>query len=137
MPIARIDILCECENPHCAKRFGVELDTGTFLIVKPQRDFLGDVVEGMVHEAIRAGNGTYYTWAVRGKATVDRTSLSGSPSIQGGLMLCDECTKKCDAVPVEGNLTKDQVERALRMGLEDDDEEDIEEDFEDLEDFAD
>jgi hypothetical protein len=118
MPIARIDILCECENPHCAKRFGVELDTGTFIVVKPQRDFLGDVVEKLVKEAIRDGNGTYYTWAVRGKITVDRISLSGPPSIQGNLMLCDACTKKCDADPKEGNLTQEEVEEILGMGLD-------------------
>jgi hypothetical protein len=118
MPIARIDILCECENPHCAKRFGVELGLADEVPDSKHPKYLGDLIQDLVREAIRDGNGTYYTWAVRGKITVDRISLSGPPSIQGNLMLCDACTKKCDADPKEGNLTQEEVEEILGMGLD-------------------
>lgn len=30
-------------------------------------------------------------------------------------MLCDICSKKCDDLPIEGNLTRAQVNRALGL----------------------
>jgi hypothetical protein len=52
---------------------------------------------------------------VRGKATVDRLSLSYQPTIQGDLLLCDECSKRCDDLPIEGALTREQVEKVLDL----------------------
>ena len=106
MPAVRIDALCVCDG--CEKRFGVELDLAADLKDGPCADF-----EELVHETVRSGNHTSYTWGVRGKATVDRLSLSGETTVQAGLLLCDECTKKCDAVPVERNLTRAEVNEAL------------------------
>lgn len=108
MAVVRVDALCECEG--CQKRFGVELELAADL----KNDFPEDF-EMMAREEIRAGNGTYYTWAVRGKQTVDRVTLTGYPTIQADLMLCDECTKKCDALPIERNLTRVEVNGALGL----------------------
>jgi hypothetical protein len=52
---------------------------------------------------------------VRGKATVDRMSLSYQATIQADLTLCDICSRKCDDLPIEGNLTRAQVNRALGL----------------------
>jgi hypothetical protein len=41
--------------------------------------------------------------------------LDGQPSIQGDLLLCDRCTKICDDLPIEGALTRAQVEKALDL----------------------
>lgn len=106
MPAVRIDALCECDG--CQKRFGVELDLAEDLKDGDHADF-----ESLVRETIRNGNSVSYTWGVRGKATVDRMSLSYQTTIQADLMLCDTCSKKCDDLPIEGNLTRAQVNRAL------------------------
>lgn len=108
MPIVRIDALCECEG--CQKRFGIELDMGESLLAGEYVDF-----DDMVRETIRGGNTTHYTWGVRGKQTVDRLPLSYQPTIQAGLMLCDVCSKKCDELPTEGALTREQIEEALGL----------------------
>ena len=106
MAVVRMDALCECEG--CGKRFGVELDIGECLNE-------GDDFETVVRETIRGGTATCYTWGVRGKITVDRFSLSGQPTIQADLMLCDICTRKCDDVPIERNLTRAEVNEALGL----------------------
>lgn len=108
MPAVRIDALCECEG--CGKRFGVELELATEIRGSFFKDF-----EGLVREEILSGNATCYTWGVRGKATVDRLSLSAHPTIQADLMLCDVCSRKCDDLPVEGDLTRAQVNEALGL----------------------
>jgi len=107
MPAVRIDALCECEG--CSKRFGVELELAT--------DFGGELAdfEELVRETITGGDATSYTWGVRGKSTVDRLPLAYQPTIQGGLMLCDRCSELCDDLPIEGNLTRAQVEKALNL----------------------
>lgn len=111
MSVVRIDALCECEG--CGKRFGVECDIGYDLM-----DAVGDAIykdfEELVRDTIRGGTAGY-TWGVRGKATVDRLPLTYQPTIQAGLMLCDICSKKCDDLPIEGNLTRAQVNRALGL----------------------
>jgi hypothetical protein len=106
MSVVRMDALCECDG--CQKRFGVEIDIGFNFGNSVYADF-----DDLARDTIRGGQANYYTWGVRGKATVDRLSLSGFPSIQADLMLCDECTRKCDDLPVEGNLTLAQVHQAL------------------------
>lgn len=106
MPAVRIDALCQCEG--CGKRFGIELDLGRNLNNELFPDF-----EALVREEIRNGLSPGYTWGVRGKATVDRLSLSGSVTIQAELMLCDVCTRKCDDLPIERNLTRDEVNEVL------------------------
>jgi hypothetical protein len=108
MPVVRIDALCQCEA--CSKRFGVELE-----VAQDLKDGVYEDFEALVRDTIRCGNATVYTWGVRGKTTVDRIGLSGQPTIQADLMLCDTCTKICDAVPIEGNLTREQVETALNL----------------------
>lgn len=108
MPVVRADVLCECEG--CQKRFGVEIDIAT-----PLKDGFSPDFEMLAREAIRGGQTNFYTWGARGKATVDRLSLSGYPTIQAEMMLCDECTKKCDALPIERDLTLREVERALGL----------------------
>lgn len=108
MPAVRIDALCQCEA--CDKRFGVELDLAQDLKDGAYEDF-----EALVRDTIRGGDATVYTWGVRGKATVDRLPLTGQPTIQADLMLCDQCTKICDALPIEGDLTRAQVEEALDL----------------------
>jgi hypothetical protein len=108
MPVVRIDALCQCEA--CDKRFGVELELAEPLKGGEYEDF-----EAFVRDTINGGNATVYTWGVRGKATVDRLSLSGQPTIQADLMLCDRCTKLCDDLPIEGALTRAQVEKALNL----------------------
>jgi hypothetical protein len=112
MPVVRIDALCICEG--CGKYFGVELELATQLKGGFYEDF-----ESLVRDTIR-GSTSGYTWGVRGKATVDRMPLSYQPTIQADLMLCDICSKKCDDAPIEGNLTRAQVNKALGL-LEDDD----------------
>jgi hypothetical protein len=118
MAVVRIDVLCQCEG--CGKRFGVELersdqldDICSSIRLGDQWPDLGDMVESLVREEICAGNGTYYTWGVRGKATVDRIGLSHRPTIQANMVLCDVCSKKCDELPIEGALTLAQVQEAL------------------------
>jgi hypothetical protein len=108
MGVCRIDALCECEG--CGKRFGVEVDIAEELKDGEHADF-----ESLVRQTIRNGMAACYTWGVRGKATVDRMGLSYQATVQADLILCDVCSKKCDAVPIEGNLTLAQVERALGL----------------------
>ena len=115
MPIVRVDCLCECDG--CDKRFGVELETAVDL----------DEVESfeeLVKETVRSGNPTCYTWGVRGKQTVDRFPLSYSVTIQAEMLLCDECSMKCDDFPIEGALSKEQVLAALHGDLDEEYEED-------------
>ena len=113
MPVERVDILCACEG--CGKRFGVEIETSEALKGGHYDDF-----EDMTRWYIRGGNATCYVWGVRGKQTVDRLSLSGHPTIQGDLMLCDICTAKCDTidVPEDRNLTVEEVYDTLGLNLE-------------------
>lgn len=111
MPVVRIDALCQCEG--CGKRFGVELELAEDLKDGGHADF-----EALVRETIRGGLGPFYSWAVRGKQTVDRVALSYVPTIQADLMLCDICSKRCDAVPIEENLTREQVNDALGLPSE-------------------
>ena len=108
MPVVRIDALCECEG--CGKRFGIEVDIGRNL----NNEVFPDL-ESLVREEIRNGLNAGYTWGVRGKATVDRLSLSYSVTIQAELMLCDVCSRKCDDVPIDDNLTREQVNEALGL----------------------
>lgn len=106
MSVIRIDALCECEA--CSKRFGVEIELATE--VSEFEDF-----EDMVRDVIQSGNTTHYIWGVRGKTTVDRLPLSYQPTIQADLMLCDRCSKICDDLPIDGALTRAQVEKALDL----------------------
>jgi hypothetical protein len=108
MSVVRVDALCECEG--CQKRFGIELDIGRDL----GKGFFADF-DAVTREEIRNGLNCGYRWGVRGKMTVERYPLSGSATIQAELMLCDECTRKCDDLPIEGNLTRAQVNRALGL----------------------
>lgn len=108
MPVVRIDALCQCEA--CSKRFGIELELAEDLKGGRHEDFAT-----LVRDTILGGNATVYTWGVRGRATVDRLPLDGQPTIQGDLMLCDRCTKICDDLPIEGELTRAQVEKALNL----------------------
>jgi len=108
--VQRIDALCSCEG--CGKRFGVELDIG-----EPLKDGHYVDFDDMVRWYVRGGNVNCYTWGVRGKATVDRLSLSCHPTVQADLLLCDICTKKCDdvEVPEDRNLTRAEVNDALGL----------------------
>ena len=108
MAIIRLDALCECEG--CQKQFGIEIDIA--------QDFKPDVCvdfDEIVRETIRNGDSCGYRWGVRGQRTVDRMALSYNVTIQADLMLCDECSRKCDALPIEGNLTRAQVNEALGL----------------------
>lgn len=119
MPVVRVDALCECEG--CQKRFGVEVELATDL--KEHADF-----ESLVRETVRNGDALCYTWGVRGKQTIDRMALSYQATVQAGLLLCDACSRKCDDLPVKGNLTLVQVHEALGVydGVEDEEDEDAE-----------
>jgi hypothetical protein len=109
MPVVRVDCLCECDV--CSKRFGVELET--------TEDFSKiESFEELVKETVRSGNPICYTWGVRGKQTVDRFPLSYSVTIQGEMLLCDECSRKCDDYPEEGALSASQVFAAVRGELD-------------------
>ena len=108
MPVVRIDALGQCEA--CDKRFGIELELAENLKGGAYDDF-----EALVRDTISGGNTTHYTWGVRGKTTVDRISLAYQPTIQADLMLCDRCSKICDDLPIEGALTRAQVEKALDL----------------------
>jgi hypothetical protein len=108
MAVVRIDALCECEG--CGKRFGIEIDIGRDLNNEVFPDF-----DSIAREEIRNGLNAGYVWGVRGKATVDRLPLSGCVTIQAELMLCDVCTRKCDDLPVEDNITRAQVNEALGL----------------------
>jgi hypothetical protein len=108
MPTVRIDALCQCEA--CNKHFGVELEVAEDLKGGAYEDF-----EALVRDTIQGGNANFYTWGVRGKQTVDRLPLSHRPTIQADLMLCDRCSKICDDLPIEGALSREQVERALDL----------------------
>lgn len=108
MTVVRVDALCECEG--CGKRFGIELDIGRDLTNEIFPDF-----DALAREEIRNGLNEGYTWGIRGKTTVDRFALSGSVTIQAELMLCDICTRKCDDVPVDRNLTLSEVNEALGL----------------------
>lgn len=108
MTVVRIDALCECEG--CGKRFGIEIDLAEKLKKGDYADF-----EALVRDTICGGNATCYTWGVRGKATVDRMPLSYQATIQAELMLCDICSRKCDDLPIEGALTRAQVNVALNL----------------------
>ena len=110
MGVVRVDVLCMCDG--CQERFGVEVERGETL-----RDY--DDFDALVTETIRNGTAGY-KWAVRGKSTVDRVSLTYPPTFQGGLILCDACSRKCDALPIEGALTKAQVLGALDLPIEND-----------------
>lgn len=111
MGAVRIDALCQCEG--CGKHFGVEID-----LAEELKDGFNADFEALVRDTINGGLATCYTWGVRGKATVDRMSLSYQPTIQADLMLCDICSRKCDDVPVERNLTHAEVFEALGLPAE-------------------
>jgi len=106
MAVIRVEALCECEG--CQKRFGIELDLAEKLSGGDFLDF-----EALVRQTIRDGMSPGYITGVRGKATVERYSLTGPVTIQGNRMLCDVCTKICDALPIDRNLTRDEVNVAL------------------------
>ena len=114
MSVKRIDALCACDG--CDKRFGVELELAQELKGGDYEDF-----EALVRDTIRGGQAAYYTWTVRAKQTVDRTSLTGFPSIQAGLLLCDNCTRRCDDLTdedgkeIERDLDRAEVNRALGL----------------------
>lgn len=108
MPVVRIDALCECEG--CQKQFGIELDLGRDLNNPLFPDF-----DALAREEIRNGLNPGYRWGVRGKQTVDRLPLTYSITIQAELMLCDECSHKCDDLPIERNLTLDEVNEVLGL----------------------
>jgi hypothetical protein len=109
MGVVRVDVLCECDG--CGARFGVEVERAETL-----RDH--DDFDALVARTIRRGNCDFFKWGVRGKATVDRLSLTYPATIQADLMLCDVCSRKCDDFPVEGNLTRTQVNEALGLPTE-------------------
>lgn len=113
MAVVRIDALCVCEG--CGKRFGVELE-----VAEPLKGGAYDDFEDMVRWYVRGGNVNCYTWGVRGKATVDRLSLSCHATVQADLLLCDTCTTKCDSVevPEDRNLTRAEVNEALGLHSE-------------------
>lgn len=120
MTILRVDVLCECEG--CQKVFGIEVDHADI-------DQIGQVypnLEAALRDSVLGGNPTCYTWGVRGKHTVDRLPLTHQVTIQGGLLLCDECSKACDDLPIEGSLTREQVDEVIikrklqMMGVEED-----------------
>jgi len=109
MPLVRVDALLACDG--CSKRFGIEIDTAfDFAPCGVTHD-----LEYAVRETIMGGGigAVGYTWGVRGTKTVDRFPLSGFPTIQGDYLLCDECTRKCDDLPIEEPLTKAEVEKVL------------------------
>lgn len=108
MTVVRIDALCACDA--CAKRFGVELE-----LKQELKDGFYEDFEELVRDTIRSGQCTAYTWGVRGKTTVDRFSLDYLPTIQGSYILCDTCSKKCDGLTIEGNLTTQQIRECLGM----------------------
>lgn len=108
MSVMRIDALCECEG--CGKRFGVECCLG-----QPIKGSFYEDFEALVRDEIRGGQANCYTWGVRGRKTIDRMALSYNATIQADLMLCDICSKKCDDLPIEGNLTRAQVNGALGL----------------------
>ena len=103
MGVVRVEVVCECDG--CGKRFGVELETSEDLQL--YKDF-----EQLTRQVIKDG-AAGYEWHVRGKHTIDRISLNYQPTIQGGMMLCDVCSKKCDALPIDVNLTEQQVIEAI------------------------
>jgi hypothetical protein len=109
MSVVRVDALCECDG--CQARFGVEID-----LAREFKDFSN--FDHMVREEVLNGNGTYYRWAVRGKMTVDRVRMQAAPTIQGGFLLCDNCSIKCDAMPGDDDLTREQVLAALSLPVE-------------------
>lgn len=106
MGVVRVDVLCMCDG--CAERFGVEVERAETL-----RDY--DDFDALVAETICGGNCTCFKWGVRGKATVDRLPLTYQATMQGGFMLCDVCSKKCDEAPIKGDLTKAQVLETLGL----------------------
>jgi hypothetical protein len=108
MSVVRIDVLCMCDG--CADRFGVELEIGTDL-----KDCAYSDIEEWARDTIRGGNATCYKWGVRGRHTVDRMPLTYQATIQAGLMLCGICSWTCDNLPIEGNLTRAQVYKALGL----------------------
>jgi hypothetical protein len=108
MAVVRVDALCECEG--CQKRFGIEIDIGRDL----RNEHFPDL-DALTREEIRNGLNCGYRWGVRGKMTVERYPLSGSVTIQADLMLCDECTRKCDDLPIDRNLTRAEVNKALGL----------------------
>ena len=108
MAIVRLDALCECEG--CQKQFGIEIDIAQDFDPGIFPDF-----DAIVRETIRNGLNCGYRLGVRGKQTVDRMSLTYQVTIQADLMLCDICSRKCDDLPIEGNLTRAQVNEALGL----------------------
>jgi hypothetical protein len=108
MSVVRVDALCQCEG--CGKRFGIEVDIGRDLNNEALPDF-----EALVREEIRNGLSPGFVWGVRGKATVDRLPVSYSVTIQADLMLCDICSRKCDDLPIERNLTLAEVNEVLGL----------------------
>jgi len=112
MPIARIDTLCECDG--CGKRFGIELD-----ITYSPSEF--DSFEELVKETVTECFAFCYSWAIRGKETVERFPLDYSVTIQAEMLLCDECSRKCDEFDVVGELTLDQVLEAIEKEPESED----------------
>lgn len=109
MGVVRVDVLCMCDG--CAERFGVEVER-----VETLRDY--EDFDALVKDTVLGGAATCFKWGVRGKATVDRMPLSYHVTIQADLLLCDVCSKKCDDLPIEGNLTSAQVNKVLGLTSE-------------------
>lgn len=102
MSVLRIDARCECD--FCHKPFIVEIEPNETI------QAFSDM-EAIVRKAILAGE-KGYTYGVRGQKTIDRFHFDYPVTIQGGLMLCDECSKICDQID-SVDVTKEQVEQAL------------------------
>lgn len=107
MGLARIDALCQCDG--CGERFGVEIEE------RDLTDFQD--MEELVLEEVRGGLAGCYKWGVRGKQTVDRISLSYGATVQGGLLLCDKCSKACDELEIgeDRDLTEAEVRNVLHL----------------------
>lgn len=85
MSVSRIEAIIACDG--CGAKFTADVDAA---YKPPQGWSMWDVAQ----DAVRGGN--------------------DGGSVQGGMMLCQKCTKTCDAHgPDDRNLTADEVRAAL------------------------
>lgn len=108
MPVEYLDAACKCDA--CGKPFRVEVEAATKLT-----PYLDQDLETIVRDNLVAGNARAYTLGIRGKHTLDRFDLDYQATLQGGYILCDVCSRKCDDAPIEGALSKEQVEDILGL----------------------
>lgn len=109
MSVLSIDLGCQCDA--CSSTFNVRVQREAFDEAKLEKP------EAYVEELVRSGFSNSFRYKVRGKQTIDREFIA--PTVQGGLLLCERCSKLIDD-KFEEEPTEAQILEALRSTVQGD-----------------